>query len=56
MKLSEKLLNWKKSTTNTVLRRLCEKGVSENENAVITSLIRKEEYMALRSEQFVETA
>lgn len=52
--LCEKELNWKKSTTYTVLRRLCQKGVLINEDAVVTSLIKKEEYYAIQSEQFVE--
>lgn len=52
--LCEKELNWKKSTTYTVLRRLCQKGVLKNEDAVVTSLIKKEEYYAIQSEQFVE--
>lgn len=54
VKLCEKELNWKKSTTYTVLRRLCEKGIFQNQNALVTSMIKKEEYMALCSEQFVE--
>ena len=54
VKLCEKELSWKKSTTYTVLRRLCEKGIFRNEQSVVTSLIKKEEYTALRSEQFVE--
>lgn len=52
--LCEKELNWKKSTTYTVLRRLCQKGILKNEEAVVTSVIKKEEYMARCSEQFVE--
>ncbi|HBA49341.1 MAG TPA: BlaI/MecI/CopY family transcriptional regulator [Lachnospiraceae bacterium] len=52
--LCERELNWKKSTTYTVLRRLCQKGILQNENAVVTSRIKKEEYMALCSEQVLE--
>lgn len=52
--LCEKELNWKKSTTYTVLRRLCQKGILKNEDAVVTSVIKKEEYMARCSEQIVE--
>lgn len=52
--LCEKELNWKKSTTYTVLRRLCQKGVLKNEDAIVTSLIKKDEYYAIQSEQFVE--
>ena len=49
--LCEKELSWKKSTTYTVLRRLCQRGILQNCNAVVTSLIKKEEYMAIQSEQ-----
>lgn len=52
--LCEKELNWKKSTTYTVLRRLCQKGILKNEDAVVTSVMKKEEYMARCSEQIVE--
>lgn len=54
VQLCEKELNWKKSTTYTVLRRLCQKGILKNEDATVTSLIKKEEYMARCSEQVVE--
>ena len=52
--LCEKELNWKKSTTYTVLRRLCQKGILKNEETIVTSVIKKEEYMARCSEQIVE--
>lgn len=52
--LCEKELNWKKSTTYTVLRRLCQKGILKNEETVVTAVIKKEEYMARCSEQIVE--
>lgn len=54
VQLCEKELHWKKSTTYTVLRRLCHRGVLQNVNAVVTALIKKEEYYAIQSEQFVE--
>ena len=47
-------LNWKKSTTYTVLRRLCQKGVFQNEGGVVTSLIGREEFAARQSEEFVD--
>lgn len=52
--LCEKELNWKKSTTYTVLRRLCQKGILKNEDAMVSSQIKKEEYMARCSEQVVD--
>ena len=54
VKLSEKEMNWKKSTTYTVLKKLCEKGIFQNENAVVSSLISKDEYYAKQSIRFVE--
>ena len=52
--LCEKELKWKKSTTYTVLKKLCEKGLFQNENSVITSLVSKQEFYAIQSEQFVK--
>ena len=54
VKLSEKEMNWKKSTTYTVLKKLCEKGIFQNENAVVSSLITKDEYYANLCLRFVE--
>lgn len=47
-------LSWKKSTTYTVLRRLCQRGIFKNEGGVVTSLIPREEFAALQSREFVE--
>ena len=52
--LAERELGWKKSTTYTVLKRLCEKGIFQNEGGVVTSRLSREEYAARQSEQFVE--
>ena len=49
-------LDWKKSTTYTVLRRLCQKGLFQNEGGVVTSLISRDEFAARQSEEFVEQA
>ncbi len=49
----EKELNWKRTTTYTVLKKLCEKGIFKTENSTVTSLISKEEFYAIQSEQFV---
>ena len=54
VKLAEKELGWKKSTTYTVLKRLCEKGIFKNEGGKVSSLISKSEFYALQSERFVE--
>ncbi len=47
-------LGWKKSTTYTVLKRLCDKGIFQNENGSVTSRMTKEEYAAAQSEKFLE--
>lgn len=52
--LAEKALGWKKSTTYTVLRRLCEKGIFKNADGKVSSILSKEELHALQSENFVE--
>ncbi len=53
-KLAESSLGWKKSTTFTVLKRLCEKGLFKNENGTVTSVISREKFYSLQSERFVE--
>ena len=53
-KRSEAVLSWKKSTTYTVLKRLCDKGLFQNNRGTVTSLISREEFYALQSEKFVE--
>ena len=54
VKLCQKELSWKKSTTYTILRRLCERGIFQNVNGMVTSLILKDEFYAVQSEKFVE--
>ena len=56
VELCASTLDWKKSTTYTVLRRLCQKGIFQNEGGVVTSLIGREEFAARQSEEFVEQA
>ena len=53
-KRSLEVLKWKKSTTYTVLKRLCEKGIFKNENGTVSSVISKEKFFAAQSTRFVE--
>ena len=53
-KKSEQALGWKKSTTYTVLKRLCDKGIFQNNKGTVTSLISKQEFYSVQSERFVE--
>ncbi len=52
-KESEALLGWKKSTSFTVLKRLCEKGIFQNEGGIVSPLISREDFYAMQSERFV---
>ena len=54
VKICEKKLNWKKPTTYTVLRKLCEKGILQNVDGIVTSVMSKDELNSAKSEQFVE--
>ena len=49
-------LGWKKSTTYTVLKRLCDRGIFQNQSGTVTALLSKGELAALQSEQFVAEA
>lgn len=52
--LAEEALSWKKSTTYTILKRLCDRGLFQNRDGQVTSLVSREEFYARQSEQFVE--
>ncbi len=54
VKLCEAELNWKKPTTYTVLRRLCERGLFRNEGGMVSACISREEFYAMQSERVVE--
>ncbi|MFW5554161.1 MAG: BlaI/MecI/CopY family transcriptional regulator [Roseburia inulinivorans] len=54
VKLCEQKLGWKKSTTYTVLKRLCERGIFQSEKGMVSARMTKEEYDAAQSEKFVE--
>ena len=53
-KKSETLLGWKKTTSFTVLKRLCNKGIFQNNGGMVTSLYSRKEYYSMQSEKFVE--
>lgn len=54
VKLCQSRLGWKKSTTYTVLRKLTQRGVLKNENAVVTALSKREEVLRYESEALLE--
>ncbi len=54
VKICAEKLDWKKSTTYTMLRRLCDKGICENKNGHVHTLISKEEIAAIKSDKLIE--
>lgn len=52
--LAEKAFRWKRTTTHTVIKRLCEKGLFVNNKGTVTSLMSREQFYAKQSRQFVE--
>ena len=52
--LAEQRLNWKRTTTYTILKRLCDRGLFQNNAGTVTSLVSREEFFARQSEMFVE--
>lgn len=56
VKRCESELGWKKSTTYTVLKKLCERGIFQNKNGLVTSLLSRQEFHAIQGIKFVEDA
>ena len=54
VKLASKELDWKKSTTYTVLRTICENEIFQNQGTVVTALMSREEYVRLKGERYLE--
>ncbi len=54
VKLCEKEMNWKKSTTYTVLKKLCQRGIFQNENAIVSAKLGREEFYGMQSRRYVE--
>lgn len=53
-RICERELNWKRPTTYTVLRKLCERGLFQNLDGIVSSVISRQEFHAMQSEKFVE--
>ena len=54
VKLCQQQLEWKKSTTYTVLKKLCDRGILQNEDGIVTPLVTRQEFHARQSQRFVE--
>ncbi|MBQ9413645.1 MAG: BlaI/MecI/CopY family transcriptional regulator [Clostridia bacterium] len=53
-KMAAQHLSWKKTTAFTVLKRLCDKGLFQNDKGTVTSRMTRDEFYARQSEQFVD--
>lgn len=51
---AQEALGWKKSTTYTVLKRLCDKGIFENNGGTVSARLSREEFYSLQSQKFVD--
>ena len=54
VKIAERELGWKRTTTYTILKRLCGKGIFQNDNATVSAIITSEEFLAGQSRRYVE--
>ena len=54
VKLAAEVFQWKRTTTHTVLKRLCDKGLFENNKGTVTCRITREQFYSLQSRKFVE--
>ena len=54
VKLTAVEFNWKRTTAHNVLRRLCDKGLFQNQDGIVTSRISRQEFYSLQSRKFVE--
>ena len=54
VKRAEAAFGWKRTTTYTVLKRLCEKGIFQNDGGTVTSLLSREDFYARQSNRYVE--
>lgn len=54
VKLCAKELEWKKSTTYTVLKKLCDRGIFQNQGGMVTSILSQKEFQSRQSRRFVE--
>lgn len=53
-KFAAEALGWKKTTSFTVLKRLCDRGIFQNDSGTVTALISREEFYARQSEEYVQ--
>ena len=55
VRLCREKLDWKKSTTYTVIKRLSDRGIIKSENAIVTSIIKKEDAQSIESVNTIDS-
>ena len=55
-RLSLEEIGWKKSTTYTVLKRLCDRGLFKNEKGTVSSNVKRDEFYTIRGEMLIDEA
>lgn len=54
VKLANTELGWKKSTTYTVIRRLCDRGIIKNEDSVVSPIVEREMVMRAETQEHID--
>ena len=54
VRLAAEVMKWKKSTTYTMLRRLCERGIFKNEDAMVSAILTRDEFYGSQSKEYIE--
>ena len=54
VEICAKELNWKRTTTYTVLKKMCNRGIFEMKNSIVSVLISRDEFYAMQSEEYVQ--
>lgn len=54
LKIGEAEMNWARTTTYTVLKRLCDRGIFAMKDGMVTAVLSRGEFYAIRSEQFID--
>ncbi|MBQ8718375.1 MAG: BlaI/MecI/CopY family transcriptional regulator [Clostridia bacterium] len=54
VEICEHELNWKRTTTYTVLKKLCERGLFQTENSTVSVLVERADFYAMQGERLIE--
>lgn len=54
VKMCEECFAWKRTTTYTMLKRLCDRDIFANDKGLVVVLMSREEFQAAKGEQFID--